>query len=49
MACSDPKELLLHILWISHHYETFTECKNEDSVAEIISNSFSWFGDLTPF
>ncbi len=30
---------LLHLLWISHHYETFTECRNEDSVAEIDTNS----------
>ncbi len=30
---------LLHMLWISHHYETFTECRNEDSVAEIDTNS----------
>ncbi len=24
---------LLLILWISHHYKTFTECRNEDSVS----------------
>ncbi len=30
---------LLHMLWISHHYETFTECRNEDSVAKIDTNS----------
>ncbi len=41
---------LLHMLWISHHYETFTECRNEDSVAEIDTNSiFKIFCDLTTF
>ncbi len=39
---------LLHMLWISHHYQTFTECRNEDSVAEIDTYSIFmiWWLDL---
>ncbi len=39
---------LLHMLWISHHYETFTECRNEDSVAEIDTNSIFMIWWLNP-
>ncbi len=39
---------LLHMLWISHHYETFTECRNEDSVAEIDANSIFMIWGLNP-
>ncbi len=39
---------LLHMLWISHHYETFTECRNKDSVAEIDTNSIFIFLGLNP-
>ncbi len=39
---------LLHMLWISHHYETFTECRNEDSVAEIDTNSIFMICGLDP-
>ncbi len=39
---------LLHMLWISHHYETFTECRNEDSVAEIYTNSIFMICGLDP-
>ncbi len=38
----------LHMLWISHHYETFTECRNEDSVAEIDTNSIFMIWGLKP-
>ncbi len=36
------------MLWISHHYETFTECRNEDSVAEIDTNSILMIYGLDP-
>ncbi len=39
---------LLHMLWISHHYETFTECRNDDSVAEIDANSIFMIWGLNP-
>ncbi len=39
---------LLHMLWISHHYETFTECRNKDSVAEIDTNSIFMIWGLDP-
>ncbi len=39
---------LLHMLWISHHYATFTECRNEDSVAEIENNSIFMIWWLNP-
>ncbi len=39
---------LLHMIWISHHYETFTECWNEDSVAEIDTNSIFMICGLDP-
>ncbi len=39
---------LLHMLWISHHYETFTECRNEDFVAEIDTNSIFMICGLDP-
>ncbi len=38
----------LHMLWISHHYETFTECRNNDSVAEIDTNSTFMIWGLNP-
>ncbi len=39
---------LLHMLWISHHYATFTECRNENSVAEIDTNSIFMIWWLNP-
>ncbi len=39
---------LLHMLWISHHYEPFTECRNEDSVAKIDTNSIFMIWGLNP-
>ncbi len=35
-------------LQISHHYETFTECRNEDSVAEMDTNSMFMIWGLNP-
>ncbi len=47
MACRDPKVTLTHAL-NAHHYETFTECRNEDSVAEIDINSTFMIWGLNP-
>ncbi len=39
---------LLHVLWISHLYQTFTECRNKDSVAEIDTSSIFMIWELNP-